>query len=290
MSARHWCYTDNNPTITLNNDSITDLRYHIYQLEEGDSGTKHNQGYMEFGKTQRLSALKKLLPHAHWEKRLGTPTQAAQYCKKSEGRLAGPFEWGKISKGAGERLDIATYRQHVLDGASDQTLASNFPGLFARYPRFAGSIRRLEAEEARRRTKIDIFRSWQQSLLVALEAAPDPRTVHWLWDRAGGTGKTTFSKHLVDNMQAFYSNGGKHADITYAYNGEKIAIFDFVRSSEEFVCYSVIEAIKNGILTISKYESQTRIFDPPHVICFANFFPDCTKLSEDRWNIVELNE
>ena len=63
---------------------------------------------------------------------------------------------------------------------------------------------------------------------------------------------------------------------------------DFTRDVEEYVSYQAIEAIKNGIFYNTKYESKMITYNSPHVIIFANFFPDITKLSSDRWVIREL--
>ena len=83
---------------------------------------------------------------------------------------------------------------------------------------------------------------------------------------------------------------GKNADIRYAYIYEPIVIFDFSRSVEERVNYEIIESIKNDIFFSSKYESGMKLFNVPHVIIFANFYPDQNKLSLDRWDIREVNE
>lgn len=81
--AKHWCYTLNNPTpeclAPLESSASS---YHIAAHEVGESGTPHIQGYIVFSAQTRLSALKKLLPTAHWEVSRGSPQQASDYCKK----------------------------------------------------------------------------------------------------------------------------------------------------------------------------------------------------------------
>jgi len=82
MSAyKRWCYTVNNYT-TLP-DFGDDCEYHVYGKEVGESGTPHLQGFVIFtGRGKRLTALKKLIPTAHWERARGTNAQASAYCKK----------------------------------------------------------------------------------------------------------------------------------------------------------------------------------------------------------------
>ena len=52
--------------------------------------------------------------------------------------------------------------------------------------------------------------------------------------------------------------------------------------------YSAIESLKDGLLFSGKYEGGVKLFPPPHVVIFANFLPDMTKLSIDRWDIHTL--
>ena len=75
---------------TLNNYSPEEVervrsfssRYVVFGREVGASGTPHLQGFVIFKNAQRITALKKLLPRAHWEPAKGTSEQASTYCKK----------------------------------------------------------------------------------------------------------------------------------------------------------------------------------------------------------------
>jgi len=136
--------------------------------------------------------------------------------------------------------------------------------------------------------------TWQAEILAMLDEEPDDRTIHWLWEEHGNVGKTTIAKHLCIKYpgKVLYISGKandiKYGIKTFLENDENdliICIFDFVRSSENFISFEAIESIKNGIFYNSKYESEMVVFNPPHVICFANFKPDMDKLSGDRWMI-----
>jgi len=57
-------------------------RYITFQLETGEEGTVHIQGFVQLEDKQRITALSKLLPRAHLEKRKGTPMECVHYCQK----------------------------------------------------------------------------------------------------------------------------------------------------------------------------------------------------------------
>jgi len=49
--ARFWCFTLNNPDGNLDVDlAIPAVRYAVWQLEVGEEGTEHFQGYLELEK------------------------------------------------------------------------------------------------------------------------------------------------------------------------------------------------------------------------------------------------
>lgn len=285
--GRAWCFTLNNPSKDIDY-GLPDLRFCVHQLEQGEGGTYHWQGYAEFLKPKRLAALRQWIEGAHWELRRGTGEQAAAYCTKEETRIAGPWLHGHQSTGQGQRIDLESYRSDILRGASDEELLENHLTTVARFPKLASTIRRARSAASAAKITIANPTPWQQKAIDIANATPDIREVHWFVDLLGNSGKTHLCRHMINNFGAFYSVGGKHADVLYAYEGQSVVCFDFPRSAEEFVCYSVIEALKNGVVTISKYESRTFLFPVPTVLVFSNFEPDRSKLSADRWKVTNI--
>lgn len=81
--SRDYCYTLNNYT-EGERDALRALAcvYMVFGYERGESGTPHLQGYVRFKCQKTLSAVKKVMPRAHWETRKGTVEQAIAYCMK----------------------------------------------------------------------------------------------------------------------------------------------------------------------------------------------------------------
>ena len=98
------------------------------------------------------------------------------------------------------------------------------------------------------------------------------------------------SGYLQTHHNAFIVSGGKVADIAHVYNEEPIVIFDLPRTMADHCdhIYSMIEKFKDGCIFSVKYESRTKVFDVPHVIVFANFEPDLSKLSNDRCQVSSI--
>lgn len=131
---------------------------------------------------------------------------------------------------------------------------------------------------------------WQKKLLKKIKKEPDDRTIMWYWGE-GMDGKTAFAKHLCMKYNATYVNGCAK-DVKFAIAKMKdvpeIVIFGFPRSAEGYVSYSALEEVKDGIIFSTKFESEMKLFNPPHIIVFANFEPDKDMISKDRWYIKRL--
>lgn len=133
--------------------------------------------------------------------------------------------------------------------------------------------------------------NWQLDIIKIIKEEPDDRTIYWYWEPKGCAGKTTFCKYLSIKYEAIPIEGKKN-DILYcaAEYESNIYLMDIERSMEDYISYGAIEKIKNGYFMCSKYESKPIIRNCPHIFIFANFMPDTSKLSRDRWCIKDISK
>lgn len=281
------CFTLNNyteeeyATILSFSEKCTFL---VIGKEVGENNTPHLQGYANITKRTRFSALKKLLPRAHFERAKGTDQQNLTYCTKQDKNA---FIHGE-PQSAGKRNDLQEFKNAAKAGITYDTALEEHSNIVAKYPRFAKEYIAKIARDKVKPVEIQEYRPWQQQVVQTLAQEPHDRRIDWIIDYEGGKGKTFLAKHLVTKQQAFYTNGGKAIDIFHAYQGQRIVIFDFVRETQDFVNYGAIEAIKNGIMSSNKYDSTLKVYNTPHVVVFANFPPQENKLSKDRLNVITI--
>jgi len=294
--SKRWC-------VTINNYTDADLAlvrtWGIYggaQEEVGEHGTPHIQAFVVFATNQRLTALKKLHSTAHWEVMKGSIEQSEVYCSKMDSRREGtePFVWGERPVNRqGVRTDLAdaiTAMRSAVGGVRTRMDAA----IDAEAPTVAKYARGLEviAQSLVRRgvTALvpPVWRPWQLDLVNTLEEAADDRHILWFTDHKGGQGKSTFIRHYVrDSTRGAIVLSGKVADMAYMFEeGTKVVFFDITRTQAENMdhLYSFAESLKNGYLVSTKYASVVKIFEPPHVVFFANVPPPPagTKWSSDR--------
>lgn len=138
--VRNWCWTLNNPTITAavmraHLEQHKNFRYSVFQLEKGESGTPHFQGYIEFNAPMRFNAVKTLIGgNPHLEGRNGTRDQARDYCMKEDSRLHGPWEAGSFTVGGqGARNDLLAIADEFKAGSRINKIANDYPDMYVRY-------------------------------------------------------------------------------------------------------------------------------------------------------------
>lgn len=188
--AKHWCFTWNDADDKMTHEDIMALLaphcdYVTFQEEKGAEGTKHYQGYAEFAKVQRPSSLAKITaPHKpHWEKRQGTRDQAREYARKEdtrvaiEGRDSGPWEggekpWSKKVGNQGERKDLNKIALMVKEGATDQQVFEEHPGLTMKYLNHIQKVRFIF--KPRRQEELQV---------VLLYGTPGTGKTHAFWNK-----------------------------------------------------------------------------------------------------------
>lgn len=136
---------------------------------------------------------------------------------------------------------------------------------------------------------------WQKKIEDIYLTEPNGRDVYWYWEAKGNVGKSAFVKYMVVKYRCVFCDGGKKSDlINLVFNSNmddtRCILWDIPRANKNKISYSTIEAIKNGLVCNTKYETGNKAFNPPHVFVFANFPPNLEDegLSDDRWIITEL--
>lgn len=208
---------------------------------------------------------------------------ASEYCLKDETAVEGTRrEFGEkpvLNKGGHGAANDILYDKIIQCETWDEVLPLKGVG------RQLAWAREVFARKPVKKCAVKTLRPWQQEELDLL-LQQDDRTVRFVVDDVGNTGKTALGRFLVENHDAFYCTGGKIADIMHAYERQEIVVFDMARCKDhEAWPYEVMEFMKNGMGFSGKYESKMKKFNPCKIIVFANCMPDISKLSRDRLSL-----
>jgi len=135
-----------------------------------------------------------------------------------------------------------------------------------------------------------MFFNWQKFIKNILEQEADERLCYWIYGE-GRDGKTQFMKWLMYHMGAVCISG-KKSDVLYCAmeHPSNIYIYNLTRSQEEYISYDAIEAIKDNVFMNSKFECKPILRPHPHVLILANFRPDKTQMTKDRWYIMNIQK
>ncbi len=262
-----WFFTHNNPLVEKIPDIVLRLAHlkanAVFQLESGEGeNTPHLQGVVKFGSARTFTSVRRCLsvdlPGAHWE-RCRSWKRAVEYCTKEATRIDGPWTVGSVP-----------WRPPPRDFWE--------PAL---------------------------IKPWQEAVLSRLRQPVDRRKLVYVHEPRGGVGKSTLARHIVGFLyrgRALCVRGGV-GDIHYAVKqhvaGDDkkkepkelwVLIIDIPRANHGAVSWQAIEDVLNGMLFSTKYEPGDCVFEPPHVVVFSNEAPDLTKLSADRWVVIDASD
>lgn len=290
---RFYCFTLNNyveaELVSLRTSlSQEKVRYAVFGFEEGEEkGTPHLQGYVAFKKPQSLKACKAVVgDRSHLTVCKGNEDQNYEYCTKG-----GKYEeFGQRNRKAGKRTDLDAFKEAVLNGERDmKKLRLEHSEVVAKYPRFVNDlIRDLTPAPP---LKTHPLRDWQQDLNRTLNREPDDRTVFFVVDLKGNNGKSWFAKYYCSNHdKAVILRPTKHADMAYALPNElRVVFLDCTRKQVEYIPYTFMEELKDGLVFSNKYESCVKRYSNVHVVVLMNQDPDMQALSQDRYEIIRLS-
>lgn len=189
--VRNAIFTINNPEKKLELENNSSVRGCIYQLEKGEQGTEHYQGYIEFTKKMSFKAIKEVIGEAHIEDRKGTRDQAIAYCSKEDTRIDGPWIYGDMKLGKpgnqGKRTDLEDACDVIINSGRNiakglTNVAVEQPVVFVKYHKGLTALA----------TRINMG-----------DRVEKPR-VEWIWG-ATGCGKTLYATR---KSETFYIKDG----------------------------------------------------------------------------------
>jgi len=185
-----WCFTINNYSEEEYAKCIdAQCRYIVIGKEVAPSGTPHLQGYIHYSTNVPMSRVKKdLSTRAHVERRMGTVSEAADYCKK-DGNF---FENGSIPRDTKDRW--ADIMQLAQAGKMTQIM-EDYPAIYILHQA------KLEALNTTPPDKLD----------------PDLQSHFEWWYGPTGTGKshqiwTQYPIHYDKQINKWW-DGYKHEDV-----------------------------------------------------------------------------
>ena len=145
------------------------------------------------------------------------------------------------------------------------------------------------------------LRVWQQDAMKYFES-PNERQVIWIRGNNGNEGKSWFQKYVQSFFgyhRVFRSDLRiKHANICNVLKKRTLGTIDIFLfndsrsvSGEDLNLYRILEDIKDGQATTSKYDNDNIRFKTPNtVMIFSNHYPDLKRLSRDRWILLHPNK
>ncbi len=251
VRSRHWFLTWNNPPDGAQEILLAlGASKHAFQHETGATGTPHWQGVFSFEHARKWSELCNRCEGAVWA-RCRNQYAAKNYCTKMATR-------------SGEQF-IKGYEVSAVVKVRDP----------------------LEGK---------VLYAWQQEIVDILDRDPDDRSILWYWSAEGNLGKSALCKHLCLTMGAFVLGGafkdGLYAIAKMVENNKPpaILIWDLPRVKKNHLSVAALEKVKDGCFFASKYESVQVLFNPPHVLVFANSPPELETMSADRWKVTCLDD
>lgn len=124
------------------------------------------------------------------------------------------------------------------------------------------------------------------------------RKILWIYDKWGAIGKSSFCDmmELEHNALLLTQFGGMkdfatvmQSVVETGWKGN-IVMIDLPRDAEDLKIYAPMEELLNGRTTAIKYKGKPFRFGVKKVCVCANFFPNTSKASKDRWEVLDWSK
>lgn len=206
----------------------------IGQLERGEGGYEHYQGYIENKTPIRFSTLKKKFPTIHLEVRKGTQLQAYEYATKEEtraGRILGNMEKPHEEQKRGRGKTLEMLHERLRNGEKVDDIIETSPEAMPH----VRNLREVENVLQRNAARKNKYRDVRVTYLYGKTGVGKTRYVHETYDDE--LFRVTDYKHPFDN-----------------YRGERVLVLD------EFNSQLSIESMLN-LLDEYRTELSARFYN-----------------------------
>lgn len=304
--SKAWVFTINNWTnnerdrlVVIGQHELHNIDYMVFGYERGANGTPHLQGFVLFDRRRRLNQVKDVVGNRAYVARCnGTYQQASSYCKKD-----GVFnEYGSLpdQRPRGTGGQFAEFTAWVGDfhatkghAPTDRDVANSFPALYVRYAR---NLCNLANHVCPRPVLQDggNLKPWQSEVVNYVGSEVDNRSIRFMVDPEGGNGKSWLQRYLYSKEpeKVQLLSVAKRDDIAHSIQPEcSVFLFNVPRTQMELLRYEILEQLKDGYVYSPKYNSRMKIMVSKviHVIVFSNEAPDYTKMTDDRYDVINLS-
>jgi len=187
MTTRNVCFTSFNLECAPILGDV--IKYAVYQHEKcPETERLHVQGYLEFSKSLRYAAIKKLLgdPAVHLEARRGTREQAIEYCKKEESRIDGPWEYGDAIRSQGKHTDLELLADAIKANPKMDVLVDDHLTHLIKYPRgVANACFLLNKRQAKMFRQLEVHVYWGAAGTGKTRKAVERDSDYYILEKSG---------------------------------------------------------------------------------------------------------
>ena len=287
QQVKNYCFTWNNPTVDgeeleeklKNSERVAG---YAFQLEEGESGTPHFQGYVQFTNRVRTGAAHKFFEPwrmALIHSKAKIPKKAIDYCIKEEGRLAGPWIGGtcleKKAGKQGKRTDLDDFAKAVFDaGGMTDEIQEEYHGHTMRFGKLA---KEAAAASKVRKAKVEEKEYWKKQYQLKQEGMPitgqqQRRCVLFFGPTA--VGKTTEVKMIAygEYEEELYEKAGNNKWFE-GYNGENHVLFDELRKTAFDGSLETFNSMTNIGCVQVEFKGGSTVLQAEHLYFTSNWHP-----------------